>query len=638
MSGIFGIYYLDGQPVERENLVRMADALAHRGPDGADVWCSGPVGLGHRMLWTTPESLLEKLPLVNRTGELVITADARLDNRSELLAALDCKDCPSEKITDSQLILAAYEKWGEQCPEQLLGDFAFAIWDGRKQRLFGARDHFGVKPFYYYTSGRAFIFATEIKALLCLGSVPRQLNEVKVADYLIPLFEDKEITFYQDIFRLPPAHSLTVSGKELRLQPYWSLDPERELRLGSDQEYAEAFRELFTEAVGCRLRSAFPLGSLLSGGLDSSSVTCTARELLPQEPLHSFSAVFDQVPQCDERPFIEAVLAQGAIEPHWVRADQLGPLTDLDRVLWHQDEAFYAPNLFIHWSLYRAAKSQGVRALLDGFDGDTVVSHGVAYLSELARAGKWLALAGSVRGFARNFNRSPGQLLWRYLWRYGLGPLVPQPLRRVGRKLRSNRSARSPTLRLNPDLARRIALKERIQAANSSSPPQTARSEHYRRLSWGVIPFTLEVADRAAAAFSIEPRFPFFDKRLAEFCLALPPEQKMHRGWTRVVMRRALAGILPVEVQWRGGKSNLSHNFHRSLRLFERERLEQVIWSESALLEEYVDISVLRQTYQRFAAGEPLPDSDVLSIWKPVSLALWLRSVNSQQSTVNSEQ
>ncbi len=169
MSGIVGIYYINGRPVEGETLGRMVDILAHRGPDGADIWCEGNIGLGHRMLWTTPESLMEKQPLVDRTGNLVLTADARIDNRGELISALRLNDSPVEKITDSALILAAYAEWGNQCPEKLIGDFAFAIWDKRKQVLFCARDHMGVKPFYYYYEpGKFFAFASEIKGLLCL--------------------------------------------------------------------------------------------------------------------------------------------------------------------------------------------------------------------------------------------------------------------------------------------------------------------------------------------------------------------------------------------------------------------------------------------------------------------------------------
>jgi asparagine synthase (glutamine-hydrolysing) len=161
----------------------MVDILAHRGPDGAGAWSEESVGLGHRMLHTTPESLNEKLSLVDDRRGLVLTADARLDNRDELITALGFGGRPCEELTDSELILGAYKRWGERCPERLLGDFAFAIWDRRRQELFCARDHIGVKPFYYHRAGKLFVFASEIKALLCVPEVPRRLNEVRVAPF-----------------------------------------------------------------------------------------------------------------------------------------------------------------------------------------------------------------------------------------------------------------------------------------------------------------------------------------------------------------------------------------------------------------------------------------------------------------------
>ncbi|MCX7596682.1 MAG: lasso peptide isopeptide bond-forming cyclase, partial [Fischerella sp.] len=281
MSGIMGIYHLDGCPVNRKYLEEMVAVLAHRGPDGTDIWVGGSVGFAHRLLWTTPESLLEKLPLVDQDEHLAITSDVRIDNREELLNKLHVFTRLPDKITDAQIILAAYQKWGEQCPEHLLGDFAFAIWDRRKQILFCARDHFGVKPFYYhYQPGKAFVFASEIKALFCFPQVPRRLNEVRIGDYLALMMEDKAITTYKDILRLPPAHSMVVSESGIQLWSYWSLDLHREIHLASNEAYAEEFRQIFTEAVRCRLRSAFPIVSHLSGGLDSSAVTCVARDIL----------------------------------------------------------------------------------------------------------------------------------------------------------------------------------------------------------------------------------------------------------------------------------------------------------------------------------------------------------------------
>lgn len=624
MSGIAGIYYPHSRSVDRKDLERMVTILAHRGPDGADMWVEGSTGFGHRMLWTTPESLEEKLPLVNRTGDLALTADARIDNRDELLAALDFSGCTGKVITDSQLILKAYEQWGERCPEKLLGDFAFAIWDRRKQVLFCTRDHMGVKPFYYYQSDRVFAFASEIKALLCLPEVPRRLNEVRVADYLVPILEDKVITFYKDILRLPPAHTMTVSRHGMSVRAYWSLDPMREIRYNSDAEYAEAFRDIFTEAVRCRLRSAFPLGSMLSGGLDSSSIVCVARKLLKENGhrgLHTFSAIFKDVPECDERPYINSVLAQGGLEPHYVHADQLSPLADLDRVFWHEDEPFYAPNLFMHWGLYRAAQNQGTRILLDGIDGDTTVSHSLVYLAELVRTGQWTKLTKEVNGLSKRFNRSH----WRVLWHYGLSPHVPEPIRSVWRIVRGrNRPAWTRNAIVNTEFARQIGLAQRIQdlLRDRSKPAQTSREDHLRRLTSGMVPFALEVADKAAASFSLEPRYPFFDKILVEFCLALPPEQKLQRGWTRMVLRRAMTNILPVEVQWREGKMDLSPVLHRALLAFERELLEDVVLHDVKAIENYVDTVALRKAYQRYVS---LGTDDSLTVWKVATLALWLR-------------
>ncbi|TKB77984.1 MAG: asparagine synthetase B, partial [Nitrospira sp.] len=333
MSGIVGICYRGKRQVEVRDVENMATALAHRGPHGAGVWANGSVGLGHRRLGTTRESCKETLPLVDPKGDLVITADVRLDNRSELMALLGIDDFT---LSDAALLLLAYKQWGQRCPSMLLGDFAFAIWDSRQQRLFCARDYFGVKPFFYYRSERAFVFASEIKALLRVEEVPRRLNETRVGDYLIGALDDKAMTFYRDIFRLPAGHWLVVAENHHEVQSYWSPDPERELRLGSDEEYAEAFREVFQEAVSCRMRDVSPVGSTLSGGLDSSSISCMARHLLQSEgrgELHTFSVLFDEVPESDERQYVNSVLQQDGFKAHVVRGDTIGPLPELDRFL-----------------------------------------------------------------------------------------------------------------------------------------------------------------------------------------------------------------------------------------------------------------------------------------------------------------
>jgi len=624
MSAIAGICFSDAKPVNPNDLSKMLVAMRHRGPNRTGVWSGGPVGLGHCLLWTTSESLHESLPASNPTGELAITADSRIDNRDELLASLDLVSRPHREITDSELILRAYEHWGERCPEKLLGDFAFAIWDQPRFTLFCARDHFGVKPFYYFRSDQAFFFASEIKALLCLAKVPRRLNEMRIADFLASNLQNTSVTFYQDILRLPPAHSLTVRCGEARLQRYWSLDPARELHCRSDEEYAEGFREIFIDAVRTRLRCSLPVGSMLSGGLDSSSIVCVARQILGESPsrrLHSFSAIFRDVPESDESPFIQAVLDGGGIEPHFIQAGTLSPLRHLDRMLAHEDQPFFAPNLFLHWALYEAASEQGVHVLLDGLDGDTTVSHGIGILPELARKGRWITLAREILGLSRRLQRSP----WKILENHILRPLVPTSVRRMRHLIRGKQTpARAFAPLLNRDFARRIGLRESQPLAQ---PPRTVKRDHYRNLTQGLLPYALEVADHAAMAFSIEPRYPFFDKRLAEYCLALPAEQKIFRGWTRVVMRRAMANILPEKVQWRGGKADLGCSFLRNLLVHEGNVFEKMFCDPAASIWEFADRKTLRQAYDRAVSFGSKDDEIVL--WQAAALESWLHKWDS---------
>ncbi len=395
MSGICGIYLRDGEPVAESRISPMLEKIRHRGPDGARIWLDASVAFGHTMLYTTPESLGEQLPSTSPDADLTITADARIDNRAELCAALELGP-PRTALSDSGLILAAYRKWGNECANRLIGDFAFAIWDRRRQELFLAVDPFGVRSLFYYESPRVFAFGSEIKALLALPEVPRRLNELRVAEYLVTLFEDRSGTFYEGIRRLPGAFTLTVGRERSRLRQYWALDPKRELRLGSDREYVEGFRDVFTEAVRCRMRSAYPVGAALSGGLDSSSIACLARDASPS-PVHTFSLVFPDLPAedrrvIDERAPIQAVLDTGGFEPHYIHADRLSPMGQVDRIHFHLDHANFAPNLYLHWAMYEAAHASGVRVFLDGFDGDSTVSHGFERLTELAQTLRWRTL------------------------------------------------------------------------------------------------------------------------------------------------------------------------------------------------------------------------------------------------------
>ena len=666
MSGIVGMMSLNGQTVSLTSLIDMLHTIAHRGPDNTQHWLKRSVGLGHQMLFTTSESLLEILPLVAPSGTIVLTADARIDNREALYNELAFSDRPLEKIPDSEFILAAYNRWEIHCTTHLIGAFAFAIWDGQKQTLFCARDHFGVKPFYYhYDPEQAFLFASEIKALFIHDHVPQKLNLNRLGDYLALEMQDKTSTIYQDILRLPPAHSLLVTASGLKQWSYWSLDPYYELKLASDEDYVERFCEIFTEAVRCRLRSAFPVGSHLSGGLDSSSITCVARQLLtamPEKILHTFSNIFDDVTECDERDYIHAVVEQGGLTDHYVHADQFGPLSDATEIWQYEDEAFLGPSHSYPWHLNRSAQQTGVRVVLDGLDGDTTISHGIARLTELAEAGNWLCFFEEIEGLSRNFNGAPQSLIksyaypilrtwgnawkWQSLfkatqaihrqfgvsrkylwWEFGFKPALTSLKLKLRPKHLSKTTSKFalPDL-VKPEFAEQINLTHRIHPETPTKLPiPAAREEHWQALNHGMLSYILEQLDRCAAAFSLEVRHPFMDKRLIEFCLALPAEQKLNHGWSRMILRRALTNSLPEAVQWRGGKADMKANFLHGLLVRDRQKFDDIMLNHLELLEPYINLNVLTDAYQRMMTDQKGRPGDDLIIWRSVILVLWLQ-------------
>lgn len=566
MSAIFGLLHLNRKSVEQEVLQRMRAILAHRGSDSSGLWKSGTIGLGHQMQWTTPESCYEQLPWHNKEGNLVITADARLDNREELIDALDLHYTERENIPDSLLILRAYQKWGKHCLNHLLGAFAFAIWDVRCNYLFCARDHIGFRPLYYYYDSRLFAFATEIKGILTVPDVSRKLNEVAVADYLASHRRDKEITFYEKIFRLPPGHFLIVWEGGFQKQRYWMPELLPELRLASDAEYAEAFRERLFQAIHSCLRSAYPVGVMLSGGLDSSSIACVAASQLRKKG-KSLVAVSSALPkgytgkEQDERKYIKAVTAWADIQVDYVLAEGITPFDNLEHRFWHLDQPCRDSFHYMEDALYKAARERGVRVLLSGFGGDRFASFsGEGYLGQLLHQGRWPALAQSLQQQSVVREISYWQLLRKEVLKY----LRQTFLYRLHRRWRSRGSNHLlPYSVIHPVFARYIELKDLKQCQETVSrlePQDKVNAKLLSNLNFGT---ALEYKANSSSAYRLECRFPLLDKRIVEFCLAVPAAQYVCNGWERSLMRRSMEGILPPEVQWRTTKGAFTPDFHR---------------------------------------------------------------------------
>jgi asparagine synthase (glutamine-hydrolysing) len=626
MSAITAIVRGDGRPVEAE-AHSMIGAMAARAPDGIHVWSDGPVGLGHGALHTTREAARERLPLERGAGSLVITADARIDNRGELV-----REFGAEKtVGDAELILMAYDRWRESCPERLEGDFAFAIWDAPKQALFCACDRFAVKPLYWHRSPQLFVASTEIKGLLAVEEVPRRLNEGRLADFLTVHLEDPVSTIYLDISRLPAAHALTIDRNRARLRRYWYPGSERGTDLSTDADYEQAFRDALTQAVEARLRSLQPVTFTLSGGLDSSSIVVLARQLLRSTdglPVHTISACFSIIRAADEREYIDAVLELGELQPHFVFPENSGPLEDWEGAAWRGDEPELVPQRGIASALFGSAANLGSNCLMLGEGGDDVVSPGIERLTELAGTGRWITLVREAHALAGRSETSTGRLLRRY----AVSPFIPDRLRAARQRFRTRENAThdwAEGVPIQPEFVREAELEKRYEA--DARFPWLLRHPtqlHAESVNSAETPLMLSIRDRLSSLAGVEPRYPFLDRRMVDLCVSAPPAQKLRNGYTRNLLRRSLDGLLPAKVRLRTDKGLPGEYIAHALPATGREVMDRVILAEPNAIAAYVDVARLREQYLRCLEGAG--SGEWYPVWRAIVACLWLERANRQ--------
>ena len=593
MSGIVGIYDLDDRPASVPVLRRMMDALAHRGPDGSGQAVNGPVGLGQRMLHTTPEALDEVNPYCD--GDLFITMDGRVDNREELLASLSRAGAVFRAHTDVEIMLRAYQCWGESCPRSILGDYAFAIWDARRQELFCARDFIGARPLYYFRSNRFFVFSSEPQALFEHPGVLREPNEGMVGEYLAVALRSHEETLSRGVFRLPPAHSLIVAKGVFRKSRYWEIDPSLQVVHRSDGAYAEHFRATFDAAVRCRVRHCRRVGAELSGGLDSSSVVGAVQALeasgeISVPGFETFSLVFPNDPACDESQYIEDVVRKWSLVSN--RASPSSPaLAEYFAQARRYRDFPGHPNGNMANELLALARQKGFRVLLTGCGGDD-----------------WLD--GSPNGY-----------------RDLLRPLLPRAALRVVQRLRRSRRAVVPPW-ITPAFAKRIGLTERLHAERPIPRFESVSQRDVRAsLMSAWQSDAQEASDRQAAWFGVEHRDPFHDRRVVELAAALPNEQRWRQGQRKFIMREALRDALPASVLERRTKAEFSSVLADVLRstecraLFASPLVASLGWVDGARLraahEEFLSCITRRdRSYQRL----------VWPLWMTLGVELCYRS------------
>ena len=561
MSAIATVIHRDGRPVDRQLLASVNACVRHRCPDGAWVWGDGPVGMAQADLATLPEDE-PGVPVFS--GSLRIAASCRIDNHDEIRAMLP-SGCYPRIRTDSGLILAAYQAWGEACVDRLIGDFAFVIWDSARRKVFAARDISGVRPLYYYCDEKTLFIASDRTQILQDPDVPCEVDEEQVIEYLTPTHQSAR-GWNQGLFR--GFHALPVGsilqqeeGGQIRVRPYWEWQ-EREPGNQTPDQVLDEYLHHLREAVRCRLRSRSPVGMELSGGLDSSAVACLAAQMSDDHPseLHTFSGVFDETMEADERPRIQAVLDRyPQLSPHFLIADrQFAP-----QCLYPDWDPRHIMGPFDIWmppaahQLYDMAEQAGCRTMLTGQSGDILNFGGYRIHYDLLRRRRFRDLLRLFRIDRRRY----GRWALRAQLGFGLFPLLaPMPLLNAVLIAKERRKgARKEVPSYIPDTLRARILEmdeairiQRIEQNRVRCPVvrNTVNSMFPPKLG-----FSLQYAQ------PIETRHPYMDRRLIEMVLSMPQDMRWNHEEadpSRAIRhhhRQALAGILPDEVRLNNRKA-----------------------------------------------------------------------------------
>ncbi|MGH7726740.1 MAG: asparagine synthase (glutamine-hydrolyzing), partial [Candidatus Eiseniibacteriota bacterium] len=655
MCGIAGILRIDPAtpPVRASELVRLGDRMPWRGPDdegfliedrsGArrlfggsitapetfdsgllyapsrtvpDDGFEGDVGLTFRRLAILDLSAAGHQPMCDPTGRFWILFNGEVYNFIELRQELEGHGHVFRTRSDTEVVLAAFATWGEDMLPHLNGMWGMAIWDARERRLFIARDRFGVKPVHYRVAGGRFTFASELKPIVLDGPrVPRAeaIHALVARDWV----DHTPETFFEGVYQLPAGHCLSIAPGDSgpRVRRWWNLEPGAP-RVLDARAAAEEFRALFTDAVRIRLRSDVPVGTCLSGGLDSSAIVVTAASLLPH-PMRTFSVAYDEGSAYDERRWIEETVRASGADPRVVVPDGRDLWETLDEIVWHQEEPAAGPGLYSQWHVMKLAgrgTGAGMKVLLDGQGGDELLA---GYHRYYFLALRDLLAKGELASFARAF--------WGVAAGQGLGvaqtaakvalPLLPAPFFDWGRRTFGQGKDRVLGEALRP-----------FQAAEPR-PPRRYGSQLSDQLAWDMtarfLPSLLRYEDRNSMAFSIETRLPFLDYRLALFAFSLAGEMRIRGTTTKALLRDAMADRVPPAVVARRDKKGYETPTDVWIRTREAARVRDLLLGPDARSEAYLDRRSVARELDEYLAGR----RDIgLQVWRWIHLELWLRT------------
>lgn len=646
MSGIATILHVDAQPVAREEIEQLVQSLAWRGPDHQEVWVDGSVAAGAVQLWTTPEDWGTYQPLITPQRDCIVL-DGRLDNRAELGQALKIPHADRKTISDVELLWLTYRQWGNDCVSHLVGAFAFIIWDAAQQTLFAARDPLGLRSFFYAWNGRRFYAASTLQSLRGLPSLKTTLDREYIWDYLTATFMgsfDPEATPLKEIRRLPGGHILQLKNGDLKVRRYWQPWELSPIEYKRDGEYLDHFHSLFKEVIAAQCRAVGPLGSALSGGLDSSSVVCIAKELeaegiLPAKEFHTFTMLFEPALRQHAGALVHPakldVLGEKyGLTVHKIECDDWLPMFDQlpyrGRV--SQDEPFIIPSrAYRNMGLKIKQACPDVRVLLTGLGADEGLASSLFFVVDWLREGQFSKAMQVVKQVSAVSTLSSNQILL-HLVLAGLGP------RSLAYRLRQKHTGmwdmdlgfrfhfRVPRWAPNkPFLTRRALRRLKLIPRNFKSLATRAAFERNILLLGDNV--RLWDDQYIGTASGMEMRHPFYDRRLVEFFLRLPVQQKLGRdGRSKYILRQAMADTVPKppkEADQAEGEGFL-YVYRESVKA-QWPQIEQLFVDSRAEAAGFINPGLFLEELgeKRFGRGSS-PDT---AIFSTLALEFWLREL-----------
>lgn len=638
MCGIVTIACFDGQRVRTSDLRTMTDRLEHRGPDDSGyawidplsgryhIWSADvPVNdersgilFGHRRLSILDLSRAGHQPMMNDDGSLVLAFNGEIYNFIELRKELESRGVGFRSQTDTEVLLKAYETWGEDCLAKLNGMWALVLWDRRREALVISRDRFGVKPLYYTVLDGLWIFASEIKAILAFPGAMRGVNASGVTEYLIHGAVDHlGESLFRDIYRVPPGSLLELRKSGLKERKFWTLQPSVGTENQSDEVQIRTLRSLLSDSVRLRVRSDVPVGTMLSGGLDSSSIAALIYEQrlridkTGSEPAgegirhshHAFSACWPGWVG-DEESAVNDLCNRFGLSCHklYPSSEQVWEL--LPKVSYFLDEPFEFPISVVQYCLMQHARNHGAKVVLNGHGADETLCGYPARFVPVLLASHLLAVR--PWRFAKDylsFRRTAG---WSHRRVLGLA------LSTLAERLIGHNDTWSPTLR---------------RTVNAPEPPGLSMLGRSAWLSFSqqILPQWLRMEDRVSMACSVESRLPFLDYRLVEFICALPDNLKLNNGYTKFILRQAMKSLLPDNLVTQRTKRFFGTPYQGWLRGDWRPRITE-LFAGSCSVESYLDLKEFKKYLSHGLDGSGV-GFDASFVWRVISLEVWLRTM-----------